>query len=189
MWGKSSSYKRRQKDYALRGARFCATPDLLCLQAAAGRYGHAHLCRRSWLLNGCRDSWFILLIQCKRTTQAQKKKFSICLQNWLVLQPHSYKTQPRGGLGTRTVGRQDSFRSSLQLRWVRWNIKSYCWPYKNMVKVMCESYGWYVVGFLYVAEFCGLKNSIPVGSVTSTMLTFSDIFTVSPVWWLYMTDS
>lgn len=46
-----------------------------------------------------------------------------------------------------------------------------------MVKVMYELYGcWPVVGFLYVAEFCCLK-SIPVESVTSTMLAVSDIFT------------
>ena len=43
---------------------------------------------------------------------------------------------------------------------------------------MCELYGcWPVVGFLYAAEFCCIKNSIPVESVTSTMLTVSDIFT------------
>lgn len=43
---------------------------------------------------------------------------------------------------------------------------------------MCELCGgWGVVGFLYAAEFSCLKNSIPVDSVTSTMLTFSDIFT------------
>lgn len=184
MWGKSSPYEYWQKDYALRGVWCCATPDLLWLQAAAGGYGRAHLCLQSQscapggsrLLNGCRESWFILLIQWERTTHAQKKKkFSIILQNWLVLRPDGYKTQPGRGLGTRTVGSRDSFfRSSLQLCWIRRNIKSYRWPYKNTVKVMCELYGWCVVGFLYVAEFCCLKNSIPVESRTSTMLTASD---------------
>lgn len=44
--------------------------------------------------------------------------------------------------------------------------------------MMCELCGrWHVVGFLYTAEFSCLKTSIPVESVTSTMLTFSDIFT------------
>lgn len=44
--------------------------------------------------------------------------------------------------------------------------------------MMCELCGrWHVVGFLYAAEFSCLKTSIPVESVTSTMLTFSDIFT------------
>lgn len=109
------------------------------------------------------------------TCSKKKKKFSIILQNWLVLRPDGYKTQPGRELGTRTVGSQDSsFCSSLQLCWIRRNIKSYRWPYKNTVKVMCELYGWCVVGFLYVAEFCCLKNSIPVESRTSTMLTASD---------------
>lgn len=49
---------------------------------------------------------------------------------------------------------------------------------KEKAKMMCELCGrWHVVGFLYAAEFSCLKTSIPVESVTSTMLTFSDIFT------------
>lgn len=29
---------------------------------------------------------------------------------------------------------------------------------------MCKLFGWCVVGFLYAAEFCCFKNSIPVES-------------------------
>lgn len=47
LWGKSSPYEYWQEDYALCGVWFCATPDLLWLQAAAGRYGRAHLCLES----------------------------------------------------------------------------------------------------------------------------------------------
>lgn len=107
----------------------------------------------------------------------KNKKFSICWQSWVVLWPHSYRTQPKGGLRTRLWAR-------LLLLWQlavmlgKWNLKSCCWPYKNMVEVLCELHGcWPMVVSLYVVEFCCLKASIPVESVTSTTLTASDTFT------------
>lgn len=112
----------------------------------------------------------------------KNKKFSICWQSWVVLWPHSYRTQPKGGLRTRLWAR-------LLLLWQlavmlgKWNLKSCCWPYKNMVEVLCELHGcWPMVVSLYVVEFCCLKASIPVESVTSTTLTASDTFT--SVWGL-----
>lgn len=77
MWGKSSPYEHQEEDSAL-----CRVWFELCLISCSrlGHMGHLRLesqsCTlcRSRLLNGCRESWLTLLIQCERTTHAQKKK-------------------------------------------------------------------------------------------------------------------
>lgn len=75
-------------------------------------------------------------------------------------------------------GPDSSCCGSLQLCWVGWNLKSCCWPYKNMVEAMCELCGcWPVVVSLCAVELHCLKTSIPAESVTSTTLTASDTFT------------
>lgn len=110
---------------------------------AAGRVGLSH--------------WFI-----GKGSHMHKRKIFPSAYRTDLCYGHSYKTQPRGGLGTRLWEGETPpsvAACSYVGCWVRWNVKSYWWPYKTMIKVVCELYGcWPVVDFLYVAEFCRLQQ-------------------------------
>lgn len=168
MWGKSSPHTC-QKDSALRGCGFV-------LQLISARYGCAQSWEGSGLLNDCKESWFISLIQWEGTTHAQKVFHLLTEQTFAMA---TQLTRPNPGEDWEPdCGPDFSCWGSLQLWWVGWNLKSCCWPYKNTVEVMCRLHGcWPMVVSLYTVEFCCLKTSIPAESVTSTSLTASDIST------------